>query len=210
MSKRARSVNDHWEPSDIKSKKRRIGTTRKSNGSLTEKEVSALGDEIPKAPRNYNSLVTLLSLAKNDDEISRPAIAATCRALCMLWLDGRLTRSKSANENETTVCNWLHGRSDEFENVLAERIRSYQAGSQQQGIALYMQLVRAQLAASRQDWVACWTGRGYFKNLVTTILSSTVPQPMSIFLEEFVKKYDDVMYFTYAMIPYVHFLVQGN
>lgn len=184
---------------------KRLKTTDSAGSSndLTEDEIYQLGEEIPKSPQKYNSLAVLLSYGRGSDSLATAALVALCRALCLLWVDGRFARSKTTNGNERAVRNWLKKGSDTFEDLLRRRITSNQPQRQRQAITLYMQLVKAQLESESTSWVKAWTGKGYFRNLTSTLCHVKHSQSICIFAKEYVNKFDDIKYYTFTILSYV-------
>lgn len=193
-----RQSQNGGERSTAPTRAKKIKTARdvQDEERLTESDVEQLGEEIPKSPKNYNAIATLLRCANGKDNLATPALVSLCRAFSLLWVQGRFSLSKNANANERTVIEWLKSRSGDFEKCLAERIHCSRPPRQQQSITLYMQLVKSQLASGSPSWVEAWTGKCYFRDLVSAILSCDNGNATRIFAEEYVNNFADVKYYT--------------
>ena len=175
----------------------------KSSKLMTVQEVQELAADIPRSPRNFNSIATLLTLAQEVDPLASQALTSLCQVFSVFWANGRFSRSKTANTNEQTVIEWLRKRSDEFEHLLGSRIKSSNSKRQRHAISIYIQLIKAQLSSGKRSWTEAWTGKCYFTNFISLIFSCNDTNPVCIFAEGFGNKYADVKFYTFKTLRYV-------
>ncbi|KAL9054918.1 MAG: hypothetical protein Q9162_003859 [Coniocarpon cinnabarinum] len=176
--------------------------TTPTEDRLTPLEIRALGEKITESPQNYNKLETLLQIASTSPATADNAISALCDAFSVLIAEGNMVKSKCANESEKMVCDWLRQKNYRFDLMLFERLGSSNLSKCAEAAGVIMQLVEAEIASRREDWVESWMGNGYFRRFITAIVEGSASSvALHTFKTHYANKFDDVKYYTLCILP---------
>ena len=204
-------VNDHFQ----RSKKRKRGETIDENPNLrpvaksqnlTEisPEILELERSIRESQKNYNCVLKLL--AKSQEEVENPkakpdATITLCRVLCRLYAQGRLKKSKDAQENQAMIVEWLRKRAVEYQTLLDGLLRSDTMSRQRLGLTLYLQLVKEEYASHNSSAFSPSKSR-VLRGMLKTILSIKDGQSLiSIFTDYYVQEYNDICLCVFLALP---------
>ena len=204
-SKRKRNENgDHkMEETSIKRAKP-SHKNADSQGEMSAKDISRLAEDISKFPKNYNSLLKLLEVARSEQKHAGAATLALCRVLSELIVDRRFKQPKDAEENDLKVLRWLRKRRDEFDEILWSQLKAPGAAQSRSPVLFVMQLVKSELAAEGRNWIDAWTGDHYFRKLIKGLATGQVAASVArVFTQEWINKYDDVRHYAFTVLGYV-------
>jgi U3 small nucleolar RNA-associated protein 19 len=176
-----------------KTKFKKTSKASSSDGEDQEEQVLKLEAQIIESRKHYNNIVTLLSIAKNDSDISVLARVAICRIYCRLLAAGILQIAKGAAESERVIVQWLKARLDEYlEIVLAA------SELDSTSLTLVIRLVKEEI---NQRGSSAWEN-GIFPRVIQSLLTSgtSTEALRGEFNLKYFQEYDDVRFQTLGCI----------
>ena len=165
-------------------------------------QISTLETQITKSRRHLNNLTALLELARSREvqsETSNQAVIGLCRVFCRLMVQGSLTRSSKALEQEVIVFQWLQERYHEYVSLLIEHDLIDEDKSRT-AVTLLMQLVKQE--ATYLDENQTWRTGTFFKIMQALMCTDSGAMARSELMSKFVKKYDDIRFYTFSALKY--------
>jgi U3 small nucleolar RNA-associated protein 19 len=167
-----------------------------------EDEILCLEYEVTQSRKHFNNIAKLITIATSLEESpgsSGTAIIALCRTFCRLFAAGNFQKSRGAPESEILVLKWLEGRYNEYAGLLLGQIRLGSTNAQISAISVLMRLVKHEVNAQGD---ALWA-KGLFYRVLGCFISSAAESEVSMneFVQKYFLKYDDVRYFTIALLP---------
>jgi U3 small nucleolar RNA-associated protein 19 len=189
--KRKRSADGNEKASKGKSRK----ATKSS--SSRESEVLSLESQINESRKHYNNIVTLISIAKSQDEglqVRTLTAVALCRVFCRLLAAGSLESSKKAPQSEIVITQWLRERQNEYTDVVCSFLASEEEELQTNGLTLAMRLCGEEIKRRDNAW-----NTGIFSKMFPSVLQSEAA--VAEFASKFFTKYDDVRFHSLQNIP---------
>ncbi|KAI9374379.1 CBF/Mak21 family-domain-containing protein [Aspergillus egyptiacus] len=196
-SKKRKSTKETGVPSS----KRRAVAENESAESMAR--IQQLEDQIAESRKYYNNIATLISMLSQDGSGISPNLAVAvslCRVFSRLIAGGNLTEPDRAAENEKIVVAWLKERCREYQRLLVSIMRESDASSQVTALTLAMRLLNERAAHIPGDDIQVWTS-GLFRNIFEAVVEAREGQALrSEFLENFVKAYEDVAYYTFMQV----------
>ncbi|MCJ1311362.1 hypothetical protein MMC25_005033 [Agyrium rufum] len=192
------NANDGTLKSAKKSRKEREEPKQRQEDSI-----EALEARISESRKHYNDIAKLLATASNhaySDE-QQAALFALCRVFSRLLAAGKLTRPKDASDNDTVIMQWLKARYNEFLEILLEQICSRDGGgSRSIALSLAMQIFKEEGTHLHPDGNVVWK-TGLFSKIIPQLLRSECDEKTrEAFAETYIKEYDDIRYYTYAIV----------
>lgn len=188
------------------SKRKRVASKGSSEESDLQDEILSLEEKILESRSNYNSINTLLDYlgsSDHDSEKSVLAAVALCRVFCRLMAGGSLNRHRENAGNENTIAQWLEERLQDYENKLLTMLKEPDVGRQGTALTLLLRLVKEEAVHLKHLKESVWRD-GIFGKLVHTLVEEeVVEETRAEFVEKYVEKYDDVRYYTFALLGYV-------
>jgi U3 small nucleolar RNA-associated protein 19 len=167
--------------------------------SSTEEQILELEAAIFESKKNYNNIVTLLSLAQSSSEPAQVTILATvalARVFIRLLTTGNLIARATLSEKERTVVSWLKGRSAELKQHLFQLIRdgAQAEGARATGVTVAMRILKAEghHLYENDDYVF---PRTFIKGIVQAVLDSNDDGARETFVGEFINKFADIRFF---------------
>lgn len=215
-SKKRKNVKSSAVPS---SKRRAVAEIESPNAIA---DIQQLEDQISESRKYYNNIATLISML-NVDGSSKPNMAvavALCRVFSRLIAGGNLTETSRAAENEKIIVAWLKERCREYQKLLLSIIRECDSSSQvriypnwpnsygtnpQQisALTLCLCLINERATHLPGDNTQEWTS-GLFKGVFEAVVEAQNGQAvLSEFIEK-AKEFEDVRYYTFMQLAYVH------
>ena len=195
------------------SKRKRIASKDSSEESHPQDDILRLEEKILESRNNYNSIHTLLDYLRSSDhgrEQDMLAAVALCRVFCRLMAGGSLNRHREKASNENTIAQWLGERLQDYENGLLKMLKEPDAGRQSTALTLLMRLLKEETAHLNNLKESIWRD-GIFGKLVHRLVEDEVyEETRALFVEKYVEKYDDVRYYTFALLGYVSALKLTN
>lgn len=192
------------------SKRRRVASKESSEESDLQDDILSLEEKILESRSHYNSIHTLLDYVRSSDhgdEKDVLAAVALCRVFCRLMAGGSLNRHREKASNENTIAQWLGERLQDYENELLTMLKKPDIGRQSTVLTLLMRLVKEEAAHLDNPKESIWRD-GVFGKLVHTLVEDeAVEETRAEFVKKYIKKYDDVRYYTFALLAYVRVLM---
>ncbi|KAL4803009.1 CBF/Mak21 family-domain-containing protein [Aspergillus unguis] len=197
ISKKRKSAKENGVPSS----KRRAVAENESEESTSK--IQQLEDQISESRKHYNNIVTLISMLSEDGSGSNPNLAVAvslCRVFSRLIAGGNLTEPERAADNEKIVVAWLKERCREYQRLLESIMREGDASTQISALTLAMRLLNERATHIPGDDTQAWTS-GLFRNVFEAVIEAKDGQALRTeFLEKFLKRYEDVRYYTFMQI----------
>ena len=194
----------------VSSKRKRVASKESSEESDLQDDVLSLEEKILESRNNYNSIHTLLDYLRSSSHGSEKnvlAAVALCRVFCRLMAGGSLNKHREKAGNENTIAQWLGERLQEYENELLKMLKEPDIERQSTASTLLMRLVKEEAAHLNNPKESVWRD-GIFGKLVHKLLEDEVVEETKAgFVEKYVEKYDDVRYYTFALLAYVRALI---
>ena len=191
-------------------KRKRVASKGSSEESNVHDEILSLEEKILESRNNYNSIHTLLDYLKSSDHGSEKGVLAAvalCRVFCRLMAGGSLNRHREKAGNENTIAQWLGERLQDYENQLLKVLKKPDIGRQSTALTLLMRLLKEEAAHLNNLKESVWRD-GIFGKLVHTLVEDeVVDETRAEFVEKYVEEYDDVRYYTFALLGYVIALI---
>ena len=188
------------------SKRKRVASKEPSEEPDLQDDILSLEEKILESRINYNSIHTLLGYLGSSDHGSEKnvlAAVALCRVFCRLMAGGSLNKHKEKAGNENTIAQWLGERLQDYENELLKMFTEPDVGRQSTALTLLMRLVKEEAAHLNNVKGSIWRD-GMLEKLVHKLLDDEVAEEIrAAFVENYVEKYDDVRYYTFALLAYV-------
>ena len=198
------------DPPSVSSKRKRVASKESSEESDLQDDVLRLEEKILESRNNYNSIHALLDYLRSSDHGSEKnvlAAVALCRVFCRLMASGSLSKHKEKAGNENTIAQWLGERLQDYENELLKMLKEPDVERQNTALTLLMRLVKEQAAHLNNPKESIWRD-GIFGKLVHKLLEDGVVEgTRTEFVKKYVEKYDDVRYYTFALLAYVRALM---
>ena len=195
------------------SKRSRIASKECLEESVLQEDILSLEEKILESRNNYNSIHTLLDYLRSSDhgdEKDVLAAVALCRVVCKLMAGGSLNRHREKAGNENTIAQWLGERLQDYENELLKMLKEPDAGRQSTALTLLMRLVKEEAAHLNNLKESVWRD-GIFGKIVHNLVEDEVfEETRALFVEKYVEKYDDVRYYTFALLGHVSALILTN
>ena len=204
------------EPLESRKRKREGGrpaNSSKNSGRVTqegapedgqEAQILLLEQQILESRRHYNSIVTLLAYAR-DHSLKTNTLAAVSlyRIFCRLMATGSLIKSRNSTDEEGVITQWLHGKYQEYQDVLLGLLADDDTIKQSMALTLLMYLVKEQDAHLKLGGNATWKNGLFTKILKVLLEAKSAGEARVQFVEQYVKEYDDVRYYTFYTLGYV-------
>ena len=188
------------------SKRKRVASKESSEKYDLQDDILSLEEKILESRNNYNSIHTLLDYLQSSDHGSEKGVLAAvalCRVFCRLMAGGSLNRHREKAGNENTIAQWLGERLQDYENRLLNMLKELDIGRQSTALTLLMRLVKEKAAHLNNIKESVWRD-GIFGKLVYTLVEDQVVEEIRAdVVEKYVEKYDDVRYYTFALLAYV-------
>ncbi|EED13396.1 ribosome biogenesis protein Noc4, putative [Talaromyces stipitatus ATCC 10500] len=185
------------------SKRRAVASDQSKNEQAKIEELEAQISESRKYYNNIATLISMLNVTGNKDAIEQPNLAVAvplCRVFCRLIAGGNLQMPSKASEQEQIVVRWLKERLQEYQSALLDIIRYADSSSQITALTLSLRLVNVRATHIPEAEVQVWTS-GLFQNIFGALIEAEDGQAVrSEFVENFVKEYDDVRFYTFQKI----------
>ena len=192
------------------SKRKRVASKESSKESDLQDDILSLEEKILESRNNYNSIHTLLAHLRSSDHGSEKnalAAVALCRVFCRLMASGSLNKHREKAGNENTIAQWLGERLQDYENELLKMLKEPDVGRQSTALTLLLRLVKEEAAHLNNLKESVWRD-GIFEKLVHKLVEDEVAEETRAgFVEKYVEKYDDVRYYTFALLAYVRALI---
>ena len=192
------------------SKRKRVASKESSEESDLQDDILSLEEKILESRNNFNSIHTLLDYLRSSNYGSEKnvlAAVALCRVFCRLMAGGSLNRHREKAGNENTIAQWLGERLQDYENELLKTLKEPDVGKGSTALTLLMRLVKEEAAHLDNLKESIWRD-GIFGKLVHKLLEDeVVEETRAGFVEKYVEKYDDVRYYTFALLAYVRALI---
>ncbi|KAL4943794.1 hypothetical protein BDV06DRAFT_127372 [Aspergillus oleicola] len=196
-SKKRKSAKESGVPS---SKRRAVA---ENESPESQADIQRLEDEIAESRKHYNNIANLISMLNGDGSWSNPNLAVAvslCRVFSRLIAGGNLTEPERAAENEKIVVGWLKERCREYQRQLESIMRESDASSQITALTLAMRLLNERATHIPGDETQAWIS-GFFRNIFEAVIEARDGQALrSEFLENFLKPYEDVTYYTFMQV----------
>jgi U3 small nucleolar RNA-associated protein 19 len=209
----------HFEASSVAGKKRKRtaeNSSKKSSKSAKAKgidqsdsesqtredEILQLEYDISQSRKHYNNIAQLLGIANSLEDTKESAgiaAIALCRTFCRLFAAGSFEKSKGAPESEIMVVKWLEERYHEYVELLLGQIRDGSSVERTSAVTMVMRLVKHEVDSQGES---LWT-KGTFSRLLRILATQSEDSevPIGEFLQKFFLKYDDVRYYSLALLP---------
>lgn len=194
-----------------KSKDRSLVSEKHVNESLKpakddfRAQILLLESRILESRKNYNDISALLQHARArsvSDQRDILASVALCRVFCRLLALGCLSATEEAFDLEATILQWLKERLKEFEEQLLHMLEQ-DAVRQTTALTLLMRLVKERAAHLATSEEQIWRSGTFASTVYHLVTYSTAENARENFIAEYVEKYDDVRYHTFARFVYV-------
>lgn len=199
-TKKRKSVPDS---SGDKPTKRRAIEHDKATDDDPQAQILLLESQILESRRHYNNIATLLAFLhrpdyRHDQDIA--AAVALCRVFSRLLVAGNLTKTRNAPENEAIIVDWLKERYREYTDALLGLLKQGNLARQNTTLTLLLRLLKTDAACVNPGEEKTWR-TGLFSRLIRTFIDAEVGQEVRAeFVENYVEKYDDIRYYTFANI----------
>ncbi len=192
------------------SRRKRVASKESSEESDLQDDILKLEEKILESRNNYNSIHTLLGYLRLSDHGSEKnvlAAVALCRVFCRLMAGGSMNKHREKAGNENTIAQWLGERLQDYENELLKMLKEPDVGRQSTALTLLMRLVKEEAAHLNNLKESVWRD-GVFGKLVHKLMEDEATEETRAgFVERYIEKYDDVRYYTFALLAYVRALV---
>jgi U3 small nucleolar RNA-associated protein 19 len=200
------------EGSERAGKRKRVESTRKpskrarseSNEEDAQARILSLETQIFESKKNYNSIITLIKLSRNEDDdpdVGLVSSIALCRIFSRLLASGDFTKTKSSTEKESVVTLWLRERYSEYKAVLLQFLDRESSGST--ALTLCMRMLKSEgthlLNGQDYNFPGSFL-RDILRNLLSPDCGDAVRREFS---EKYLKEYDDIRFYTFSAIEYV-------
>lgn len=165
-------------------------------------EILALETAILESRKNYNSITTLIDLARRldeDEEQALLAVVSLCRVFIRLLAAGSLSRKKGMPDKDVVVVHWLRDRLAEYHEVVFSLFaREDQAMT---ALTLSMRLLKAEGQYPLSDKEEYSFPKPFLRDIVAAMCHPEVDQAVRHeFLENFVDEFDDVRLYTFKAV----------
>ena len=163
-----------------------------------EAQILLLEQQILESRRHYNSIVTLLGYVREESSNTNALAAISlCRIFCRLMAAGSLAKSKNATDEEGVIMQWLHGKFQEYHDLLLGLLGDDNTTQQNMALTLLMRLVKEQNAYLNLGESATWKN-GLFTKILRVLLEAESAEEARVqFVEQYVEEYDDIRYYTF-------------
>jgi U3 small nucleolar RNA-associated protein 19 len=164
----------------------------------SEERILELEAAIIESKKNYNNIVTLLSLAQSPSEPAQTTILATvalARVFIRLLTTGDLIARPTLSDKERTIVHWLKDRNDDLKSHLHHLIRdgAQAEGARATGVTVAMRILKAeQHLYDKGDYVF---PRSSIRGVLQAVIECKDDGVREVFASEFVGKYLDVRFF---------------
>lgn len=190
----------------MESKKRKRGDMESIMATSSESirdQILKLESRIQESRHHYNEIVKLLEYVQvkyveTDESIF--AAVALCRVFCRLMAGRTMTKSRETSEKEAIVIQWLQERYQDYKNKLLALLKSNDAVRSTSALTLLMQLVKDEALHLFVSDGAAWR-RGTFPSILLALVDESVnTDTRTVFIDKYLKKFDDIRYYTLAQI----------
>jgi U3 small nucleolar RNA-associated protein 19 len=178
-------------------KSKKTSNVQSEGTDSQEAHVLQLEAQILESRKHYNNIVTLISIAKEQSDVSLLASVSLCRVYCRLYAAGNLAKSKGATEEELVIIQWLKTRLSEYVELLLNFLRSDASGTQTTALTLLMRLVKEEV---NQQGPMVWE-KGIFSRTLHAVLNSDSEDLRHEFRTKYFENWDDVRFHTLDQIP---------
>ncbi|KAL9099641.1 MAG: hypothetical protein Q9163_004882 [Psora crenata] len=188
---------------DVSARKRSRTNARLDQKKDQESEIPLLESRILESRKHYNDIVILLDITRDaQSENKRDILAAValCRVFCTLMAAGSLSKSKDVSESELTVVRWLIEKLKEFYASLLRHMDGNDVSRQTAALTLIMRLLKEEATHLHVSDHEIWS-KNLFSGIIAALLkSATANMVATMFLEQYVEKYDDIRYYFFARV----------
>ena len=161
-------------------------------------EILLLESQIVQSRLHYNDIGKLLRYASSSDNQDGRDVAgavALCRVFCKLMVQGSMSPSPRAPENEATVVKWILQKYQEYQGNLAGLLRA-DAHRQSTALTLIMKLVKVEAAELKLPEQSVWLS-GVFSKFISVVAEDLeAEQARAEFGDKYLEQYHDVRYYT--------------
>ena len=186
--------------------RKKVKTNADVHKSDQESEILLLESKIIESRKYYNNIAILVDYTREIDVENEKdvfAAVALCRVFSKLLAAGNLTQKKDSTESESTVVRWLTERLGDFYKNLSQRLRDDDVSHKSIALGLMMRLFKEKAKHLNPSSQQTWSGK-MFTTLIQALVNSSAGETIaSMFVEQYVKKYDDVRYHLFARVGYV-------
>jgi U3 small nucleolar RNA-associated protein 19 len=179
------------------------GSSDEEDGEDEQSRILLLENEILESKKNYNNIVTLIDILKNqEDDVEDAVVAAVslCRVFLRLLAMGKLVKKKDLAEKDLVVVRWLRDRFSDYKEALLPLLRVDEAALT--ALTLAMRVLKAE-AQHLDEKVEYTFPRTFLTAIVSWMVEPTVDDTVrGEILEKFVQEYDDVRFYTFHAIRY--------
>lgn len=171
------------------------------DGDDPQAKILLLETAILESKRNYNSITTLLHIARDQDNDEDKALLATvalCRVFIRLLAGGSLHRKKNLAEKDVILVHWLRDRLAEYHEVLLSFLTNDDHALT--ALTLSMRLLKAHGQYPYRDADEHSFPKALLRDIVAALCRPGVDQVRREFVEKFVDEYDDIRLYTFKAI----------
>ncbi|GAP86312.1 putative nucleolar complex protein 4 [Rosellinia necatrix] len=181
------------------SKRTKTDSSDEEQGDDAQAEILLLEDDILKSKKNYNSITTLLDLAKtqDDSDVSLFATVSLCRVLLRLLASGSLSRKTGQSEREAIVLQWLKARLVDYKRLLINLLEDESSAST--ALALSMRLLKAETQISSDKSEVVFP-KIFLKDIVTALVHQKFQEVQAEFREKYLGDYADIRLYTFQAL----------
>jgi len=183
--------------------KKRRKSISNGDSEAQKQHIKNLEEQIAESKKHYNNIANLIELAQKHDEDPKWSLAAAealCRVFVRLLAAGSLVKRKDISEKDATIINWLRDRLSDYDGVLLSMLQSKKLAVHALVLAMAVLKAQAQHLTDREEAIF---PRSFFLEIIAVVLESPIEHLRGHFSENFVKKYDDIRFYTFEAIKYV-------
>lgn len=190
----------------VDSEKRPVKRARsESSDEDAQAHILLLENEVFESKKHYNNIATLIKLVRVDDDGGDDAVVAAislCRIFTRMMAAGQLTRTKDTKEKDLVVIQWLRERYAEYKRTLLSLLAN--TGTASTALTLCMRLLKTEGTHLRNGQDYCFPAPLLTDMVETLIQEGSDDDVRKEFSEKYVEEYDDVRFYTFEAIAYVH------
>ncbi|KAI9831892.1 MAG: hypothetical protein M1819_004614 [Sarea resinae] len=205
-SKKRKRRGDDGPEGKAVSKVKRTASAQSENEEDSEDpqaRILLLESQILESRRHYNNIAALIGTLREpagDEHNDMAAAISLCRVFCRLRAAGSMARAKGTSENEAIIIQWLKERYREYTETLLGILRTSDPFRQITVLTLLMRLVKDEATQTKGSEEYAWLS-GLFPRLVRALLEASPGEEVrEEFVEKFVKEYDDIRFYTCAVM----------
>lgn len=169
----------------------------------TRTEIQTLEKSILSSRRHYNKISTLLGYTRDQQaKCNKDILAAVAlgRIFIHFLAAGNMTVPTGAPESEIMVVKWLIEKYKDYKVELLGLTASPFPDKSLAAVTIIMQLIREDASQRKITDETPWRN-GLFAQLLNLLVSAAdLGDVRAKFIDEYLKKYDDVRYFSFSLL----------